>query len=403
MANGTQIADQSDCTIFYQCIQGSPVAFTCPTGMMYNKDSSSCTLPSLSTCPSYNTYCQNINSVAFLPDPISCTGYYYCDGTNALGQHGNCPSGENFNPSAAACVYAANYLCSGQNPDSPDTSTPEENEMCTVIPSNTYFGVSTNCSQWAACSNGIYTTGTCPFGFEFNTANGDCDYNSNVVCQQLGVDNNGNQVTELPPAIGGACTTVGTYTSDGMTCNGFYWCSYSLVNAWGVCANNMFFDAATSSCVDRSTILCTVGNICANTENTEYTWVDDPTNCQKYYYCQNNQPSSQSYYCPNGEYFDQVHQMCADTQPTYAACAGAPVPPTNSPITPAGPDATGSSGSPGSPGTGSTPTGSTGTGSTATGSTATGSTATGSTATGSTATGSTGTDSTVTTDNPVTA
>ncbi|KAL5290923.1 hypothetical protein ACFFRR_010361 [Megaselia abdita] len=350
MANGTQIADQTDCTLYYQCIQGTPIAYSCPTGTMYNKDISVCTIPSQSTCASINSYCQYMNGAGFVADPISCNGYYYCDGTSAIGQHSNCPSGENFNPNSQACAYANTYSCGSPDTSNPVTATPEENEMCTLVPSNTYFGVSTDCTAWAECVNGVYSTGFCPSGFEFNTANGDCDYISNVVCQQLGVDDNGNPVTDsLPPAVGGACTTPGTYTSDGATCNGFYWCSNQLIKEWGSCDNNYFFDAASSTCVDRSKVLCTVGNVCVSTESSLYTWVNDPTNCQKYYYCQNNQESAQSYFCDNGEYFNQVVQACTTVQPTYAACAGAPVPPTAS-----GSSATPGSGSTATPDAGST-------------------------------------------------
>ncbi|KAL5280323.1 hypothetical protein ACFFRR_004354 [Megaselia abdita] len=316
MVDGTYIVNPTDCNQYYKCNGGSPTSYSCPQGTIFNKETGICTVSSNIGCNNINTICAGKSKGTFLGDISSCDGYYYCDGVNVAGQHGFCPKGENFNPQSQECVYNNIYSCSKSNSMQP---------ICDYVGNGKYFGVTTSCSDWAICKNGQYQTGTCSAGL-FNTNLGVCDEKvSEVKCTQASMPHDpvANHVLQGKNCAGWSTK----YIADPSTCSGFYYCNPSNIALWGQCASNKFF--SNGKCVDRSTVHCNSVDICENTANSLYTWVNDPLDCHKYYYCKDNTRSPTSTACPNNNWFNEVLQQCTTVRPTYAACTGSITPPTS--------------------------------------------------------------------------
>lgn len=322
MVDGTFIVDPNNCNIYYKCNNGIATTFTCPQGQIFNKDTGMC-ITSSSGCNNVNSMCVGQSKGTFLGDDSTCSGYYFCNGVDAAGQHGNCPNGLNFNPKSQSCDYASNYPCS---------LSPQGNSMqaiCSYVPNGKYFGVATNCANWGICDNGQYKTGVCGAGL-FNTKLGVCDEDvSEVSCIQtkFEVGPKGDHILQ-----GSDCSSwTSQFQADPQSCSGYYYCNAQKQAQWGQCKNNDFF--SNGNCVDRTTVICNKGNNpCENTENSNFKWVNDPTNCKKYYYCSENSNSLSSSACPNDLWFNEIIQQCTVAKPTYAACVvqgGPPAPPSN--------------------------------------------------------------------------
>lgn len=308
MVDKTYIVNPSNCNNYYQCNGGSPTSFSCPSGMIFNKETGTCISSAYGSCNNINTMCTGKLKGTFLADVNTCGGYYYCNGVDNAGQHGSCPNGENFSQQSQKCMYPSVFPCSKTNTMQP---------ICSYVANGKYFGVNSNCAGWANCVNGQYQTGTCASGL-FNTKIGECDQQtSEVTCTQVSLPQDPIVNHVLQGTQCNAWTT--QYEADTQTCSGFYFCNSQKIALWGQCNNNKFF--SNGKCVDRSTVVCNSANICENTAG-RYQWVNDPLNCQKYYTCKNNVRSATSTSCAENRWFNEVQQTCTPVKPTYAACTG---------------------------------------------------------------------------------
>lgn len=296
MADRTFIADPYNCNIYYKCDKGLASYLTCPDGHFFNKNTGNC---DSQVCHNINTRCLGIAKGTYLEDYNSCNGYYICDGGNVAGTHGYCEGERNFDPHSQSCVYSDNYPCSKHSMQ----------PICLYVPNNKHFGVRENCAEWAICDNGQYKSGICSVGV-FDSKYGVCNENvSEVQCQD---GSQGLQGTD--------CSSwTSQFMEDPQHCSGYYYCNIQKKSLWAQCENHNFF--SNGKCVNRSTVICNKGNNpCENTENSNYKWVNDPTDCRKYFFCSNNTNYPIPSICPNDSWFDEILQQCTMKKPTYEAC-----------------------------------------------------------------------------------
>ncbi|XP_016991144.2 peritrophin-48 [Drosophila rhopaloa] len=381
--SGSYVASQTECSTYYQC-QGSQVTtLTCPTGYYFDKNAQQCTGTVPSTCIDSNNPCQGKAVGSFAGTTTSCGGYYYCGSSGAV--RGNCPAGENFNPTTMACVYANNYPCRTSS-DSDTAASVLTLNLCNLIKNGVYFGSPSNCSGWNFCQDNVLRSGSCAKGFVYNVAASNCGYQTISSC---------SQVTNDPSLTGAAVPTICSKAGSmikATACNQYYMCSASGSYQLMTCPSGYYYDTISEACVTRML----ARNDCDRCVGTTASFVNaySASNCSDYLYCVNGVQKDVET-CPTGYYFNENSGACVNgEEPQFRCCnplgntgiATTAAPSTSTNGTSSGSSSTGTSSGSSSTGTSS---GSSSTG-TSSGSSSTG-TSSGSSSTG-TSSGSSSTD-----------
>ncbi|XP_034482515.1 peritrophin-48-like [Drosophila innubila] len=302
VVNGTKINDPRACNSWIQCIDEMPVNGTCAEGLFYDRNSEDCVASKDVVCISSDACAEMANG--FTADPYTCNGYYYCK--NGTGTRGECNAGLNFNPGTEACIrdYPCNFKMSPDN-------------YCNILPDGVFIKDPWNCNGWQMCWQGEIVNGTCPDSFLFSGSLGKCDYPQNVECT----------FTEPPPqtAEPDYCPKVGSFVSDDRTCNGYYYCRKNtegqMVLEHGVCPDGRFFSGDNDgACVPRTDVRCEY-NRCVNMGNSTIQLANlSDDGCTGFAICQNGTTIAMAD-CPNGEYFNELTQLCTTQVISFKACS----------------------------------------------------------------------------------
>lgn len=305
IANNTKIKDPTACNKYITCIDQKPISGICEGDLFYDRNTGSCVPPDSVKCYSSNPCATKPGVNGFVADPYSCNGYYYCQ--NGKGTHGNCSPGMNFNPISMNCIR--NYPCEVK-------ILPED--YCNIVPDGVFIKVPDSCTEYQMCWHDKLINGTCPDTFYFNAFLGECDYPNDVDCVER---------TTLAPEIpdGVKCTEAGVFISDGVSCNGYYYCngqedgSIELIH--GECPFERFFDPSDGgACVVRTTIACPYNRcVTLGYHNIQMANINDG-GCRGFLLCQDGKVIGQSE-CPEGEYFNELEQLCTTEVINYPACA----------------------------------------------------------------------------------
>lgn len=302
VVNGTKMNDPRACSTWTQCIDGEPVAGSCGADLFYDRNTYTCVSSKNATCLSSDPCAAAPNG--FTADPYSCNGYYYC--RNGTGTRGECNTGLNYNAGTEACIRDA--PCSAKkNPDS----------LCNILADGVFIKDASSCSGWQMCWRGEIVNGSCPTGYYFSASLGECDYAENVECA----------FTPSPPPTAGpdVCPEAGSFVSDDSTCNGYYLCRRDsegqMVMEHGVCADGRFFHAANGgTCMPRTQVRCEY-NRCVNMGNSSIQLANlSDDGCTGFALCQYGQVIGEGK-CPDGEYFDELTQLCTSQVVSFKACA----------------------------------------------------------------------------------
>ncbi|XP_013101465.1 peritrophin-44 [Stomoxys calcitrans] len=304
LANGTKIKDPRYCNVYIVCMNDTSVSGSCGD-QFFDLNTGLCVDPDTIDCISSNPCAKQ--STGFAPDPYSCNGYYYC--SNGVGTHGECSSGLNYNPDTNNCIR--NFPCE-------ITMLPDD--YCNIVPVGAFIKVPDSCTQYQTCWQSQLLNGTCPTGFLFDAFRGDCDYPQNVNC----VDKNN---PEIPVEV--SCNQTGVFISDGVTCNGYFYCGekndegdYKMIH--GNCPVDRFFVATNGGeCLPRTSIRCPYDRcVTLGLDFMQMANIDDD-GCIGFAICQYGKEISRAE-CPQGQYFDEMAQLCVDEEITYAACSTSP-------------------------------------------------------------------------------
>ncbi|GJQ76551.1 hypothetical protein Trydic_g2252, partial [Trypoxylus dichotomus] len=141
----TFIPDKTDCTIYYICNYGNPVAQKCADGLYYDGNIWACTYPEQAQCFTYS--------------PL--------EGDNGGGNNGDGPVGGGTGGVVGECP-AVNGL--------EDVLLPDID----------------NCAVFYKCDNGIPVLINCPDDLYFNSETDQCDFPANVNCDRTGTGNGGD-------------------------------------------------------------------------------------------------------------------------------------------------------------------------------------------------------------------
>ena len=308
--SGTKLPSTESCANYYVCQNQGYTENICDNGYSFDKDRQSCQ-PAANVDCFYGLAnpCLNKN-VSFVPQVGTCGGWIYCS-NNAEAGRGNCPSGTVFK--SGDCVYGD---CINEA-DKPDTSM----NICDVMPINTFFGNSVDCSQYQVCTQdqAVPVINSCTNGLMYDVQINLCNYKSNTDCSRVT-----NQET---PIDNEPCPEEGATKPSEIKCSEYYSC---IDNKWKVqSCKGLFWDTRSNKCVGRQA--ATSAKNCDRCEGTSKQFVNavDPK-CLAYTVCANGKKINAGN-CDSG-YFDESAQACIETDavPTaYAnlngACASAPL------------------------------------------------------------------------------
>lgn len=131
------LPDSVNCTVYYVCSNGRPIALTCPGTQEFS--------PSLNVCVDYvDSDCAAHVSVRkpngecpekdpanpiYLPDTDDCTIYYEC--SNGEPVMNVCPPGQAFNPTLNVCDYPSHVQCKGSTSTEPSSTGSTSTEAST--------------------------------------------------------------------------------------------------------------------------------------------------------------------------------------------------------------------------------------------------------------------------------
>lgn len=295
MVNGTKIkAPASECTAnYYDCIDGVAIEASCEKNYVFSKDRQLCVPKAQMKCPTFSP-CAGKNT-GFAPDPYSCDGYYTCS-KGGKGTHDFCTSDMSFYenscwPKSARCDI----------------------DICLIAPSYTYFGVDDDCSVWKICKGDKLEEGSCEPGLLFDRDDGSCTHELSANCRAIpNIENY---------KVGDYCEFDG-FKIDYKSCTGYLYCHNNQVLR-DDCAQGKFFTG--TNCVSRLNYNCDRGNNpCEGLKRSsfsEWSWVNDPKDCKKFYHCVADKINGDSKSCPeSSSYFNAERQTCSAYQPTYEAC-----------------------------------------------------------------------------------
>lgn len=114
------IPDPTSCNRFYQCSNGTPYLFDCPSGLVFNPNMNVCDYPTSYNCddpanpPEKDPYSCPKPDGAF-PDPENCHSYYECaDDVPSLEQ---CPGDMQFDAKVDICMPSKYATCDTDEDD----------------------------------------------------------------------------------------------------------------------------------------------------------------------------------------------------------------------------------------------------------------------------------------------
>nr|XP_050863124.1 uncharacterized protein LOC127069747 isoform X2 [Vespula vulgaris] len=332
---------ETDCTLFYKCVEGEKVIQQCPGGLHFNANLQICDLPEHANCTSkldneidgnqdlseiegLNTAISESSTPGNIPDrcpshdtgdvvhlrhETDCTLFYKCvEGNKVLQQ---CPAGLHFNPALQVCDLPEQANCRSKPGDNGDEnqelpvtrgSTSAPPQSSTGIPTSSTPGNipdhcpsddngnvvhlphETNCSLFYKCHEGQKVVLQCPPHLHFNRFLQVCDLPEQANCKSKPGDN-GDENQELPVTRGS--TSAPPQSSTGIP---------------------------TSS---------SPGNIpdhCPSDDNGNVVHLPHETNCSLFYKCHEGQKVVLQ--CPPHLHFNPVLQVC--DLPEQANCKSKP-------------------------------------------------------------------------------
>ncbi|KAM3965510.1 chondroitin proteoglycan 2 [Aphomia sociella] len=148
-SDGKLVAHEN-CNQFYKCLEGLPVALSCPLNLLYNPEKEYCDWP------------ENVNCDRSVVQPENPDNGGDGDSENGGESEGNSNEG-------------------GEGSGNSDPS--EVVAICAADGSDVVLVAHENCNQFYKCSEGKPVTLSCPSGLLYNAANEQCDWPENVVCK----------------------------------------------------------------------------------------------------------------------------------------------------------------------------------------------------------------------------
>ncbi|XP_065082706.1 mucin-2-like [Ochlerotatus camptorhynchus] len=195
---GSMFAIPGSCEKFLACRAGKMEELNCPTGMLFDVESSRCIGERQAKCLTENWsaadgLCDS-DGVYVHPDPHSCARYVICLGEKPL--PGHCSPGLLFDSANRHCDVPINAVC--------NISCPSEDDEQVYLPDST----GQDCARYSICKDGIPHPAECPSMMYFDRLTKTCVLPENASCRIEGV----------------TCSEQDEYVDNPKSCSSYYAC-----------------------------------------------------------------------------------------------------------------------------------------------------------------------------------
>ncbi|GFU02867.1 putative chitinase 10 [Nephila pilipes] len=331
---------ETDCTLFYKCVNGKASLMKCPQKLHFNRKMSVCDYPENAGCikgdiskdqrdksekESPNGECplKNPAQPVLLPHNTDCTKFYICDAGIPHGK--SCQPGLHFNAKIQACDYPEKAGCDSEA-SKPQGRLGREgfSNMCPVADDgNPILKPHENdCRKFYACNGGILHVQICQQGLHFNPKLQACDYPENAGCE--------TSVTKIPKGKVGkedfkeSCELAADGTPllkpHATDCRKFYTCHNGILHLQ-ICQSGLHFNLKLQACDFPDKAGCETNFLkekprgkgglddgCQNVRTGKTVLVPHPNDCSKYLMCDSGSSYLQT--CPAGLHFNTALQSC---------------------------------------------------------------------------------------------
>ncbi|XP_011196819.1 protein obstructor-E [Zeugodacus cucurbitae] len=236
VADNIFVADITNCSNYFICVNGQPIAQQCRNKYFFNGNTQSCQA-SNATCLKCNA--SVLSSVAL---SRTCNKYALCfDGQPLLQQ---CADDLQFNPQLNACDYPQTVDCVA-------------NQCSIYAKSPVYVTSKASCSKYYICMQGQPQAQNCLSNLVFNPVKNQCDLPAKTNCTITPPGKARSLQTAAmiaPRMVDINCPTVGILEFAHENPNQYYMC----VNGKGAlmtCAANLYFDKDMGACRRKEDIL----------------------------------------------------------------------------------------------------------------------------------------------------
>ncbi|XP_055935150.1 chondroitin proteoglycan 2-like isoform X2 [Argiope bruennichi] len=332
---------ETDCSLFYVCLNGKTILKKCPSNLHFNRHSSVCDYPekvdcdtesqeklgreTTEECPS-----ENRDQPVLLPHKKDCGKFYICDA--GVPHLKSCQPGLHFNPALHTCDYPENAGCdsgfSKKGRDGFDILCPVNEDGNPILRPH-----ETDCRKFYTCNNGITLVHVCQHGLHFNAELQACDYPENAGCEKgvtkLPKGKEGNEIpkNQCPLGQDGKPVLIPHETD----CRKFYSCNQGYPHLL-TCQSGLHFNPKLQACDYPENVGCEtdvpneepkgktvhddISNVCSGVLKGKTVLMPNPNDCSKFFICDSGVAHPKS--CPAGLHFSVARQAC--DYPNKAQC-----------------------------------------------------------------------------------
>lgn len=337
--DGFYQAPKSNCTTFYQCMNGRKVSEnSCGIGQAFDISKRMCKSKYAVQCTEPEVVIQHVKGRAFscagkansmYPDYAQqCQRYYVCEGNRSTLVY--CPDGFLFNSVLMVCDHEENVRCT--NPEitivevgqemAKLRSSGDDDFECPAREFGFFADFPSGCQKFHICYKNMKKTYSCPSGLLFNPDTRNCDSPINVNCMAPMEDRKYQYDCESK--------NHGYYLDPGSNCTRYYSCMDGEALVF-VCPPGKLFNQMNMACDLARTVNCQLkqelpeedGNLqksvislrkvqerftfsCHGKNNGFYP--DYDRDCHVFYRC--NRGKKYSHYCKRGLLFNPVIGIC---------------------------------------------------------------------------------------------
>ncbi|XP_043866239.1 uncharacterized protein LOC6582895 [Drosophila mojavensis] len=328
--DGLSVADATDCTRFYLCLQEQPaLPQSCGSGSFFDALLGYCR-PNDGSCRPTDSVCSNSTAGTLIAHPTNCQAYYNCSGfglsvDSSYSQNATelqyCPKGQYFNRMLAQC-----QLDQGQ---CRQKSLSDSQGLCKKVAHGTRLPHQLYCNQYYACVHGLAFAAECEAKQVYNASLERCEpAQQSSECQrgQLGKGDDSGGSGNSSALFSCEHLPDGSYVADSKDCTRYYICAGG-VALMQRCGSDSYFNAEQLLCTpDDGSCPYVINEAAQNLTNSTISsdqkpkpnpvmcegkngqLLPDLANCNSFYICISNKLRGER--CYAGYFFNATLKQC---------------------------------------------------------------------------------------------
>lgn len=324
---GTRLAHETYCNIYYMCIKGLAIPIECPDNYQFNAMLGQCVYDQDHVCQdgklvisNTTSLCGNLTDGSYIADRQDCTRYYICSAGQA--QPKKCSGSTYFDAKQLLCVPDDGSCPYVEKEEPTHNPVPPDPSVCEGKHGNLMPDPG-NCNNFYVCVNSKLRHERCNPEFYFNATLNQCQHkptkNETIdtgdgTGEETNVPIKATQDLEcpmLPTSVESMCQEYGEGASiaEQGDCRFYITCDEEGAVTSQRCRNGESYDSILGFCRQNDgTCQMDSGQRAGECSERHGQLAKDTNNCRKYFICINGQKIAQS--CGNDEYFSKSQNMC---------------------------------------------------------------------------------------------